>query len=174
MNINRSSRFREEWSVEVEHGGYYQLPHDFIRNLRALDLSPIQTLIIIHLLGYGSRQQVPAKKIAKELNISEKSVRIAFQVLSKRRLMHRNFGSHGEANTFTFGGLKRLVGELAKDRQRSTNNLHGGIGSEFPKHKQNLGTNKELNKKIYKEHGEGYASFKRMQAELRNKRKDKL
>lgn len=171
MNANRNnSKFREEWSEEVEKLGFYQLPHDFIRNLGTLDLSPIQALMIILLLGYGAKQQISAKRIASELNISEKSVRNAFIELSRRRIMHRNFGQHGSANTFTFGGLKKLVRQLALDRQRGMQNMHSSLGNKYPKSKQNLSTNKEQNINIYKQHGKGYETFQRAKAELIKKK----
>lgn len=169
MNFdNPNSKFISDWSSEIESGGYLQLPHDFTRNIGKMNLSPIDALVIVDLLGYTKDRPIAVATICEDLGVSEKSVRNTLRKLSKRKLMHRLFG-HGTASRYSFPGLKKLLIELANDRQTGVPNLHTGVRKKYRKPRQAVHTNKDVKNKNLKE-VHSYAQLMEDRDELIKKR----
>lgn len=147
---NKASKFISEWSVTIEKGGYYQLPNDFTHNIGLLGLTPIDALVIIDILSYGTGKRVAVVTICQDLNVSEKSVRNSFRKLSERKYMHRKYGV-GMPSHYSFSGLKKLVDELAQNRQAGMHRLSKGLGKKYRSTTQGIHTNKETNTEYKKE-----------------------
>lgn len=169
-NKYEPSVFTNEWGAEVSSGGYVQVPNDFVRNLGLLDLSANEAMIVIVIMSYGKQRPISANQIADHLGLSIRTVRTAFRKLDRnRKLIHRNYGV-GEANTFTIGGLKRLIVEVAKNRQTYRQKRNRGIGNRQQKPEKELPTNKEAIKNKYKKEVGSYAQYKKERDELAKKK----
>lgn len=173
MNNKEESAFIKEWGEEVASGGFLQVPHDFLRNLGTLDVSGNEAVLLMLIMGYDKGSQITARKLAQDMGVDVKTVRNAFRKLHKQQhYLHRHYDDNGGANRFTYGGMKKMVRELAKSRQASTRKLHTGMGGISRKHKQVLHTNKEDNIKRYKEQRDGYIKFVEMGNNLKKRNKN--
>lgn len=164
---SNESKFISEWSVIVEKGGYYQLPNDFTHNIALLGLTAIDALIIIDILSYGTGRRVAVVTICQDLGVSEKSVRNSFRKLSQHKYMHRSYGK-GMPSFYSFSGLKKLVEELAQNRQAGIHDLHRGVGKKYQNPAQDIHTNKEANTKIFIKEQKSYEQLLRDRDELAN------
>lgn len=164
---SNESKFRSEWSVTVEKGGYYQLPNDFTHNIARLGLTVYDALIIIDILSYGAGRRVAVVTICQDLGVSEKTVRNTFRKLTKRKYMHRSYGT-GMPSFYSFSGLKKLVDDLAQDRQAGIHDLHRGVRTKNLSPVQDLHTNKEANTKIFIKEQKSYEQLLRDRDKLAN------
>jgi DNA-binding transcriptional regulator PaaX len=126
-------------------------------------------LIIIDILSYQAGRRVAVVTICQDLGISEKSVRNTFRKLSQRKYMHRSYGT-GMPSHYTFNGLKKLVEELARNRQAGVHDLRRGVRKKYSKSKQGLHTNKEANTNKYKKERNSYAQYLKDRDELAKKK----
>ena len=167
-NRNYQRVFKEEWGDAAASLGYVQLPHDFSRNVGKLGITCNEAMILVVIMGYRRGSYISAAQIAGHLGISVGTVRSGFRSLGEKRLLHRQFHT-GEANRFTYGGLKMTVGSLAKIRETHTNNIDRGINDFYSQGEQNSYTNKELNKTKNKDSLSGYEKYQIMRQRLKKK-----
>jgi hypothetical protein len=167
-NRNYQNGFNKEWGDDVASGGYVQLPHDFLRNIGKLEISCNEALILAIVMGYKRDSYISAAQIADHLGISIGPVRNAFRSLGEKKLLHRRFYT-GEANRFSYGGLRMAVNALAKSRQASMQKLDRGMDDFYAQDGQNLYTNKELIKTKNKDYQSGYVKFQNRGKDLKKK-----
>lgn len=136
------SNFASTWNVEVERGGYLQLPHDFYRNASNLGLSTTDTMVAIYIMGYEMGSFIAASSVAEAFGISIGTVRKSFRKLDALNLVHRHF-QKGDANRFSYKGLRQQVGEYAKLRESTVKNSPIGVSRKPSNHGRNQYTNKE-------------------------------
>lgn len=167
-NRNYQNRFNKEWGDTVASGGYVQLPHDFLRSIGKLEISCNEAMILAIVIGYKRESYISAAQIADHLGISVGTVRNAFRSLSDKKLLHRHFHT-GEANRFSYGGLRIAVNGLAKYRQTSMRKIDRGLDDFYDQDGQNLYTNKEPIKTKNKDYQSGYAKFQSLREDLKKK-----
>ncbi|MFZ2835813.1 MAG: hypothetical protein WAZ21_00635 [Candidatus Saccharimonadales bacterium] len=136
------SSFESTWSIEVAKGGFLQLPHDFYRNTRKLGLSTTDALIAIYIMGYETGSFIAASSVAKTYGVSIGTVRKSFRRLDELNLIHRHF-QKGEANRFSYSGLKQRVKEYAKLRESTQQIMRIGVSRSASNPVPNQDTNKE-------------------------------
>lgn len=164
---NYRNAFNEEWGDDVASAGYVQLPHDFVRNIGNLELSTSEFCVLAVIMGYKRDSYISAAQIADHLGISVGTVRSAFRSLGKKRLLHRHFHT-GEANRFSYNGLRVAVRGLAKSRQASAQKMDRGMDDFYVQGGQNLYTNKEP---FITKNKDGRSGFEKYQSARRDLKK---
>lgn len=162
---DKPKNFTDDWGEAAVEAGFLQLPNDFIRNIGTLDLKPSTALVMIAVMSYGEHRQATARQIGKDLGLAIGTVRGAFRELQSKKVLHRDF-QIGEANRFTWGGLKQAVRKYAKNRQTHIRERDRGVYEFDVSGGRNPYTNKESSNKKYKKEGYGYAQLQKAKDDL--------
>jgi hypothetical protein len=172
-NKYQDSEFQKKWGDEIASGGFVQIPNDLLRNLKILDLSANEAVILMIIMSYEEGSLISAQAISSDMGIHIKTVRNCFRKLDRqKKYMHRHF-THGGASRFTYGGIRTVILGIAKDRLEFKKYLHRGMVDIVLNHKQNLHTNKEENIEILKE-DRGYKYFLDKGNEIKKRKSNEL
>lgn len=158
------SAFESTWNIEVARGGYLQLPHDFYRNTKSMGLTTTDAMIAIYIMGYETGSFIAASSIADTYGISIGTVRKSFRRLDELSLVHRHY-QKGEANRFSYSGLKQSVKAYARLRESTKQDLHIGVSRSIPDLMSNQDTNKEP-RRIHNKDLAGKKKYRQRREEL--------
>lgn len=90
------------WTPRLAKAGWTPICDYFLKNLRRLNVSPTEAMVIIQLMSFKWDEKAPfpaLKTIANRLGITSTSVRSHIRKLEKRKLLTRSFTT-GTTNRF--------------------------------------------------------------------------
>ena len=111
-----------KWGEPLLDEGYTVIPNLFLKNLAKLDLSTLESLVIIQLLVFeyiADRKPFPSLvTIAQRCNVSTKSVKRALKSLAEEKKLvewKRRINSKGQAsNEYDLTNLKKRLYSLSR------------------------------------------------------------
>lgn len=157
--LYQQNSFDEKFGVTVKKFGYTQIPNIAVRNMKEIGTRPIDFTILSYLLTFPSGDFHAISSISKAIGAHPKTVRSSFIRMEKRKLIRRIYRT-GEANIYDISGWVSKIQAYAISRHTPTQkSVVVPIQNLHIDPRQNLGTNKDQNKK--EETMTGYEKFKK-------------
>jgi len=126
----------------LEGSGFTMIPNDLLDNFGQLDLTSSDKLVLLYMLRLNTVKS-GAKKIAKNLGLSQGQVRTSYRKLDQKNLIKRYIEDEGGVNQFHIGGIVELVKGYAYARHAGRKIISRDAAENVERAVMNQDTNKE-------------------------------